>query len=40
MSNVPVAHPASSGTAYTTFYTQVARLGGDGRRPSTTWPAP
>ena len=27
--NVQVAHPASSGTAYTTFYTQVARFGGD-----------
>lgn len=28
-SNVSVAHPASSGTAYTTFYTQVIRLGGE-----------
>ncbi len=28
-SNVAVAHPASSGTAYTTFYTQVIRLGGE-----------
>jgi iron(III) transport system substrate-binding protein len=27
--NVSVAHPASSGTAYTTFYTQVLRLGGE-----------
>lgn len=27
--NVAVAHPASSGTAYTTFYTQVIRLGGE-----------
>jgi iron(III) transport system substrate-binding protein len=27
--NVSVAHPASSGTAYTTFYTQVQRLGGE-----------
>jgi iron(III) transport system substrate-binding protein len=27
--NVAVAHPASSGTAYTTFYTQVLRLGGE-----------
>jgi iron(III) transport system substrate-binding protein len=27
--NVSVAHPASSGTAYTTFYTQVIRLGGE-----------
>ena len=27
--NVAVAHPASSGTAYTTFYTQVTRLGGE-----------
>jgi iron(III) transport system substrate-binding protein len=27
--NVMVAHPASSGTAYTTFYTQVARFLGD-----------
>jgi len=26
--NVAVAHPASSGTAYTTFYTQITRLGG------------
>ncbi|MGI8658668.1 MAG: ABC transporter substrate-binding protein [Candidatus Limnocylindria bacterium] len=26
---VAVAHPASSGTAYTAFYTQVARLGGE-----------
>ena len=26
---VQVAHPASSGTAYTTFYTQVARFDGD-----------
>ena len=24
-----MAHPASSGTAYTTFYTQVIRLGGE-----------
>lgn len=27
--NVAVAHPASSGTAYTTFYTQVTRFDGD-----------
>lgn len=27
--NVAVAHPASSGTAYTTFYTQVIRLGSE-----------
>jgi len=27
--NVAVAHPASSGTAYTTFYTQAIRLGGE-----------
>ncbi|MFV2064916.1 MAG: ABC transporter substrate-binding protein, partial [Chloroflexota bacterium] len=27
--NVQVAHPASSGTAYTTFYTQVSRLGSE-----------
>jgi iron(III) transport system substrate-binding protein len=27
--NVSVAHPASSGTAYTTFFTQVLRLGGE-----------
>jgi len=27
--NVAMAHPASSGTAYTTFYTQVLRLGGE-----------
>lgn len=27
--NVMVAHPASSGTAYTTFYTQVSRFDGD-----------
>jgi iron(III) transport system substrate-binding protein len=27
--NVQVAHPASSGTAYTTFYTQVSRFDGD-----------
>ena len=27
--NVMVAHPASSGTAYTTFYTQISRLQGD-----------
>jgi iron(III) transport system substrate-binding protein len=27
--NVAVAHPASSGTAYTTFFTQVMRLGGE-----------
>jgi iron(III) transport system substrate-binding protein len=27
--NIAVAHPASSGTAYTTFYTQVIRLGGE-----------
>lgn len=27
--NVMVAHPASSGTAYTTFYTQISRLDGD-----------
>jgi iron(III) transport system substrate-binding protein len=29
LGNVAVAHPASSGTAYTTFYTQVIRLGGE-----------
>ena len=29
MGNVAVAHPASSGTAYTTFYTQVLRLGSE-----------
>lgn len=29
VTNVAVAHPASSGTAYTTFYTQVIRLGGE-----------
>jgi len=28
-SNVAVAHPASSSTAYTTFYTQVTRLGSE-----------
>lgn len=29
VANVAVAHPASSGTAYTTFYTQVQRLGSE-----------
>ena len=28
-SNIAMAHPASSGTAYTTFYTQVLRLGSE-----------